>query len=584
MQRDEAEEYSQHGHGASAASPCGGARSGLGCGGGVSIAVAAASAAAAHAAAASASATEPAECGYAPHATHVALQRVSAAVAVALSDGASTSAVSSDKRQRRSTSGARHSAFEPRADEADGGAPRASPDRALARASLLHMLTLFFDVVSAELLYSQGSKLACVLALGCAALQFYVSFARTRAFVAALMGGRARKPAFIRAFLRCGPFGVLGLDQLLLLDSLGLLAINDVDLGDLAELLPIYRPARLLVSAALHSLPLLTWHCGFALSQWRVGGMRAVSLLRPGARGWALSAACALDAHAVLTSAWRLRAAAAQLSVRARAYALDVAAMRDGPPLHALFTHLVSTYTPSSSHELDVPTRRHLCIALGANRSLRTLNLSLCQIADYELERLAPAVRHNPRLHSLQLGRNQISDDGACILASHLRLSDGLADLRLWDNLIGDLGCAALADALCRNSSLRSLTLYGNRIADEGAAALAAALAVNTSLTSLGLSVNLIGDPGGLALAAALSRNGTLREINLAYNAIGDDGACAFAAHIGQNCALLELGLWCARVREVSPAVVHTASAHAAAPDRCGAARARERRARTQGQ
>lgn len=415
---------------------------------------------------------------------------------------------------------------------------------ALARGALINAFTLFFDVIAAELLYSQGSILACIFALGLVVLQFRILYIRTRQYADGLMGGRARKPPFIRAFLRAGSLGILGLEQLLLLDALGLISISDVDLGDLTELPPVYRAARMLGSALFQSLPLLSLHIAFAYAHWRSGGAGNVLLLRQGARGWALRVACSLDLYSIASQAWSVRVAAAALGLRVRAHARDVLMMRDAPPMHALFTHSILRYAPSSSADLDAQAKRRLCVAIGANRSLRFLDLSLSNLGDEELERLAPVVQFNPRLHTLALGRNRISDEGAEILASHLRLSDGLADLRLWDNLIGDLGCTALADALCRNSSLRKLTLYGNRIADDGAAALGAALAVNTSLTSLGLSANLLSDAGAAALAASLGCNNTLIEMNLAYNAIGDDGARAIAHRLGSNQSLTELGLW----------------------------------------
>ncbi|XP_067050478.1 NLR family CARD domain-containing protein 3-like isoform X2 [Acropora muricata] len=191
-----------------------------------------------------------------------------------------------------------------------------------------------------------------------------------------------------------------------------------------------------------------------------------------------------------------------------------------------------------------------LCLALGVNTSLTSLDLYDDFIGHKGTNSLSQALRENTYLTSLRLHRSSITDEGANSLSKALRVNTSLTSLDLSHNRIKDEGANSLSEALRVNTSLTSLRLYRNSIADEGANSLSKALRVNTSLTSLDLSCNPIGDEGAKSLFEALRVNTSLTRLYLDSNNIGDEGANSLSEVLRVNSSIACLDLCGNRIKD----------------------------------
>ena len=189
------------------------------------------------------------------------------------------------------------------------------------------------------------------------------------------------------------------------------------------------------------------------------------------------------------------------------------------------------------------PSLSTLRLALRANTSLTSLDLSRNSIDDEGANSLCQALKVNTSLTSLSLGLNSIGDEGAHSLSEALRVNTSLTSLVLVKNVIRDGGANFLSEALKVNTSLTSLDLFGNFIGDEGAASLSEALRVNTSLALLGLSSNQIKEKGANSLSEALRVNTSLTSLSLSGISIGEEGANSLSEALRVNTSLTSLYL-----------------------------------------
>ena len=179
-----------------------------------------------------------------------------------------------------------------------------------------------------------------------------------------------------------------------------------------------------------------------------------------------------------------------------------------------------------------------LCLALGVNTSLTSLDLYGNFIGHKGANSLSEALRVNTSLTSLGLYRNSIADEGANSLSESLRVNTSLTSLDLSRNSIGGEGANSLSEALRVNTSLTALDLSANLIREEGANSLSEALRVNTSLTSLALSGNRIKDMGANSLSEALRVSTSLISLDLSHNSFGDEGANSLSEALRVNTSL----------------------------------------------
>ena len=233
-----------------------------------------------------------------------------------------------------------------------------------------------------------------------------------------------------------------------------------------------------------------------------------------------------------------------QLREEAEAVARDATA--------AFYLRLITSNAtpPSLSFRALAPPAQRACVkALGANASLRELDLSGCRLDDDAIARaLAHLLARNAHLLRLDLDANALTAGGAAALAEGLRANATLAALSLEGNALctagGEIGrgggaeegaplplplgardCSgfqALAAAAAAHPALRSLSVYDCGLGREGGAALARALAGRGAGGSSSGGVGL--------LALQISPTDGCSE--------GDVRACM--EHVRRNCAAVE--------------------------------------------
>ena len=168
-------------------------------------------------------------------------------------------------------------------------------------------------------------------------------------------------------------------------------------------------------------------------------------------------------------------------------------------------------------NNISVESIDSLCKALSANSSMRSLDMSRCNLTTSHCVCLGQLLRHpiHCKIEQLNLSHCSLTSDGVGEVVS------GLND----------------------NHTLRELNLSDNQIRSEGAVAVATMLKRNSSLERLDLDWCSIGSSGGVELGAALERNKTLRELELTGNALGADGVRGLCVGLENNSSLEELQL-----------------------------------------
>lgn len=150
--------------------------------------------------------------------------------------------------------------------------------------------------------------------------------------------------------------------------------------------------------------------------------------------------------------------------------------------------------------------------ALEINKSITEIDLSHNKLG-------------GPGEKSIHLKSDSLS--GGAAIAKALGANRTLLSMNLSWNKLGPASAITLGDAIFTNNTLMTLNLAYNRIKDEGAEAIGAALASNICLTSLNLSYNGIGPMGCMVLAGGLRLAGHIKRIDISGNPIGERGGQA---------------------------------------------------------
>ena len=127
-------------------------------------------------------------------------------------------------------------------------------------------------------------------------------------------------------------------------------------------------------------------------------------------------------------------------------------------------------------------------VVLPHHRSLKILYLAYNDMTD--LSDIAAALKSNTYLEELYLHNNCLTCESAEQIAESLHSNRSLKALHLGYNRIQDRGCAALANCLLYNSSLRILGLDHNRITAVGYSQMENALQYNVVIQQIDLSMN----------------------------------------------------------------------------------------------
>ena len=168
-----------------------------------------------------------------------------------------------------------------------------------------------------------------------------------------------------------------------------------------------------------------------------------------------------------------------------------------------------------------------LCRALGANSSVRTLNMTGCHLTTAHCVSLGQLLRHpmQCKIERLELRRCSMTSDGVGEVMSGLSENQTLRELNMSDNPIGSEGAVTMATMLRCNSSLERLDLYNCSIGSSGGVELGAALESNKTLRKLDLDSNTLGDDGVRGLCVGLENNSSLEELDLTDDkSLGEEG------------------------------------------------------------
>ena len=98
--------------------------------------------------------------------------------------------------------------------------------------------------------------------------------------------------------------------------------------------------------------------------------------------------------------------------------------------------------------------------ALKQNKTLKSLNVSYCDMTDTGVASLADALHTNNTLETLNISGNAIHEEGASHLSEILNSASIASTLLLCDNRIGDKGLQTIFDALKQNKTLKVLNVY----------------------------------------------------------------------------------------------------------------------------
>ncbi|XP_074073500.1 NACHT, LRR and PYD domains-containing protein 14-like [Macrotis lagotis] len=188
-----------------------------------------------------------------------------------------------------------------------------------------------------------------------------------------------------------------------------------------------------------------------------------------------------------------------------------------------------------------------LCKALGSQDcSLQELRMFWCHLTDICCQDLSSTLIQNQNLLHLDLAANVLKDNGVKLLCEALKHPHcQLRMLVLWKCHLTSLSCDYLSFALKSNQSLTHLDLSGNSLGDNGIKLLCETLGndyckINSlMLRSCGLTASCCQD-----LSFALKRNRSVTHLNLADNALGNHGVTLLCEALQYpDCHLQELKL-----------------------------------------
>ncbi|XP_072131327.1 NACHT, LRR and PYD domains-containing protein 3-like isoform X1 [Mobula birostris] len=167
-----------------------------------------------------------------------------------------------------------------------------------------------------------------------------------------------------------------------------------------------------------------------------------------------------------------------------------------------------------------------LVSTLSTNLSLTELDLSANKLGDSGVKLVSVALRKSEcKIQKLELYRVGLTDSGAEDLASALGTNRSLRELNLSVNELGDSGVKLVSAAL-RNPEckIQKLGLWGVGLTDSGVEDLVSALITNPSLKELDLVFNSLTDRSIPALRRLIVNLPSLERIRLDQNRFSETG------------------------------------------------------------
>lgn len=170
------------------------------------------------------------------------------------------------------------------------------------------------------------------------------------------------------------------------------------------------------------------------------------------------------------------------------------------------------------------------------------LEISDCQLLDYDLDVLLKSLGHAPEVREIRLTGTYLGDGSMPRLVEIINQCPNLETLIIYENKITEAGLQILADRVQNHPGLHAVTINNNAIGPGGGKPVAELLS-NNSITSFKLSSNQLGDTDAAAIAKALETNRTLHELHLSHNNFTDEGAIIIAESLQHNRTLNKLML-----------------------------------------
>lgn len=158
------------------------------------------------------------------------------------------------------------------------------------------------------------------------------------------------------------------------------------------------------------------------------------------------------------------------------------------------------------------------------------LNMKKCDLKAKDMETIGYFLTENPngasKLTHLSLQQNKITGEGAKLLSPALKVNTSLKSLNLSSCNLGVSGMVSICEALKTNSTLETLSLYRNIFDVDGARALGTALKTNTSLRFLDVGHNRIRMTGLKSIVEGILANpaSKVSELSIKWNFINDEG------------------------------------------------------------
>jgi len=161
-----------------------------------------------------------------------------------------------------------------------------------------------------------------------------------------------------------------------------------------------------------------------------------------------------------------------------------------------------------------------LCEVLKTNNTIRSLNISRCNLQNGDIRHIADGLLQNTTLNDMNLSRNAFNQIAAEYIAEALKENVTLRELDLSWNPIGESGLEQIIDGMKDNTGLKMLNMSWSNVYCKSATAiktLSQFLEEHEYIELLDLSHNHLTDECVESMAKGI-RESSLKELNIECN------------------------------------------------------------------
>lgn len=186
--------------------------------------------------------------------------------------------------------------------------------------------------------------------------------------------------------------------------------------------------------------------------------------------------------------------------------------------------------------------------ALQVNKTLQSLDIANTDQTSQSLIPISTVLVSNTTVEYLDVSRSVPYSDEDTISANFSELlmkTKTLVTLKLSKCDLTDSATSSLAFYLRNNTSLKHLDLSCNKISVDGARSFAEILKINSTLEELCLCANRIGDAGLISISEVLAcRNKSLKKLWVTNNSITALGLSSLAIALQTNKTVTNIYIW----------------------------------------